>query len=377
MTVHKAKGLEFPVVILADLTAKLTGPQGGDRFCDPDRHLCAQRLLWCAPWELLDAAESERKADEEEALRVAYVAATRARDLLVVAAIGEENRQGGWLSPLHDALYPADGHWRAPAMAPGCPKFADATVLNRPPDRQEEVDVKPGLHHPKTGDHTVVWFDPQVLALKVAKAEGVENEQVLTGTREQTEEGLRLYREWQAARTRLIEQAAAPHYRVTLAESAPAAAEAGHIPVEIVTLPAAADRPTGRKFGRIVHDILQHATAPAEVDALAAIWGRRHAATGSDCAAAAQVALEALQYIAGIMPETAERHRELPVMVRLEDGTLVDGRIDFAWCANNQWTVVDYKTDRREKRNRAQVQLYALALERSTNIPARAVVLEV
>ena len=25
MTVHKAKGLEFPVVILADLTAKLTG----------------------------------------------------------------------------------------------------------------------------------------------------------------------------------------------------------------------------------------------------------------------------------------------------------------------------------------------------------------
>ena len=32
MTVHKAKGLEFPVVILADLTAKLTGPQGGDRY---------------------------------------------------------------------------------------------------------------------------------------------------------------------------------------------------------------------------------------------------------------------------------------------------------------------------------------------------------
>ena len=86
MTVHKAKGLEFPVVILADLTAKLTGPQGADRTCDPERRLCAQRLLWCAPWELLDAAGSEAKADEEEALRVAYVAATRARDLLVVAA---------------------------------------------------------------------------------------------------------------------------------------------------------------------------------------------------------------------------------------------------------------------------------------------------
>src|SRR5689334_14734110 len=105
MTVHKAKGLEFPVAILADLTAKLTGPQGGDRYTDSDRRLCAQRLLWCAPWELLDAAEEEARADCEEALRIAYVAATRARDLLVVATIGEEVREGGWLSPLNAAIY--------------------------------------------------------------------------------------------------------------------------------------------------------------------------------------------------------------------------------------------------------------------------------
>ena len=37
----------------------------------------------------------EAKAEEEEALRVAYVAATRARDLLVVAALGEEERARG------------------------------------------------------------------------------------------------------------------------------------------------------------------------------------------------------------------------------------------------------------------------------------------
>jgi ATP-dependent helicase/nuclease subunit A len=122
MTVHKAKGLEFPVVILADLTAKLTGPQGADRTSDAERRLCAQRLLWCAPWELLDAAEAEAKADEEEALRVAYVAATRARDLLVVAAIGEEERAGGWLSPLHDALYPSKDGWRIAAAAPRVPQ---------------------------------------------------------------------------------------------------------------------------------------------------------------------------------------------------------------------------------------------------------------
>ena len=135
MTVHKAKGLEFPVVILADLTAKLTGPQGADRTSDPERRLCAQRLLWCAPWELLDAAETEAKADEEEALRVAYVAATRARDLLVVAAIGEEERAGGWLSPLHDALYPPKDGWRVAAAAPGCPQFGGDHRVE-PPARQ-------------------------------------------------------------------------------------------------------------------------------------------------------------------------------------------------------------------------------------------------
>jgi ATP-dependent helicase/nuclease subunit A len=377
MTVHKAKGLEFPVVILADLTAKLTGPQGGDRYTDPDRHLCAQRLLWCAPWELLDAADDERKADEEEALRVAYVAATRARDLLVVATIGEEDRQGGWLSPLHEALYPSEAQWRTSAPAPGCPPFGDATVLNRPPDQQEEISVKPGLHIPKAGDHAVVWFDPAVLALRVAKPEGVENEQVLSGTNEQAIEGLRRYNEWKDARAERLERAAMPRYRVATAESSAGVTEAESIPVETVTLPVALGRPTGRKFGRLVHDILQHAASADDAVAMADTWGRRHAASDSERAAAAEAARQALEYVARAMPSGAERHRELAVMVRLKDGTLVDGRIDLAWIDGGMWTVVDYKTDRLEKRNVAQVQLYALALQRSTGMRARGIVLEV
>jgi ATP-dependent exoDNAse (exonuclease V) beta subunit len=377
MTVHKAKGLEFPVVILADLTAKLTGPQGGDRYCDADRRLCAQRLLWCAPWELLDAAEEERRADEEEALRVAYVAATRARDLLVVTAIGDEPWEGSWLGPLYDALYPPEERWRISAQAPGCPKFGSATVLNRPPDQSEEVSVKPGLHYPKVGDHAVVWFDPAVLALRVAKAEGVENEHVLSGTREQADEGLRQYQEWKDRRGQLLERAAAPRHRVKIVETVTEAKEAAGIPVETVTLPVAAGRPAGRRFGRVVHDILQHAASPADVAALAEIWGRRHAANDVERAAAVEASRQALEYIARAMPTGAERHRELPVIVKLEDGTLVDGRIDFAWCSGNLWTVVDYKTDRRERRNVAQVQLYALALQRATKIPARGLVLEV
>jgi len=377
MTVHKAKGLEFPVVILADLTAKLSGPQGGDRYCDTDRRLCAQRLLWCAPWELLDAAEDEAKADEEEALRVAYVAATRARDLLVVAAIGEEERQGGWLSPLHEALYPPKERWRVAGRAPGCPKFGSATVLNRPPDQPEEVSVKPGLHYPRTGSHEVVWFDPSVLALRVAKTEGVENEQVLSGTPEQAVEGLRRYQEWKDRRAKRIAAGGVPRFRIATAETVGRAEEAEGIAVETITLPAADGRPAGKKFWRVVHDILQHAGGADEAETLAAIWGRRHGASEEERTAAAVAARAALEHVARAVPTGARTYRELPVMVRLEDGTLVEGRIDFAWSDGEAWTVVDYKTNRREKRNVAQLQLYGLALERATGMKVRGVVLEV
>jgi ATP-dependent exoDNAse (exonuclease V) beta subunit len=377
MTVHKAKGLEFPVVILADLTAKLTGPQGADRYTDPDRRLCAQRLLWCAPWELLDATAEEARADEEEALRVAYVAATRARDLLVVATLGEEEREGGWLSPLHGALYPPKERWRRAGPAPGCPQFGDTTVLNRPPDYPEEVSVHPGLHYPREGSQPVVWFDPRALRLKAARAEGVENEQVLQGTPEQAAEGLRRYQEWKDARAAMVEAGSAARYRTVLAERFPGAEEAAGIVVETVTLEAPSDRPSGRKFGRLVHDILQHARSASEAAGLAAIWGRRHALGEIDRAAAAEAARAALEYLEKMVPADAVRHRELPVMVRLADGTLVDGRIDFAWSDGERWTVVDYKTDRREKRRVAQVQVYGLALQKSTGLPVRGLVLEV
>jgi ATP-dependent helicase/nuclease subunit A len=376
MTVHKAKGLEFPVVILADLTAKLTGREGGDRYCDPDRRLCAQRLLWCAPWELLDAAASEAKADEEEALRVAYVAATRARDLLVVAAVGDDPRPG-WLSPLHDALYPDKDRYRISTAAPGCPAFGETTVLNRPPDQPEEVSVKPGLHRPRAGTHEVVWFDPQVLALKVDQAEGIEFEEVLRGTPAQAVEGLRRYQEWKDRRSGRIESGGVPRFRVKSAETLGGAAEAEAIEVEMVTLPPAAGRPTGRKFGLVVHEILQHAGGVAEIDALARVWGRRHGANEQECAAAAAAACAALEHVMRRVPPDAQRYRELPVLVRLEDGTLVDGRIDFAWSDGAQWTVVDYKTDRRKTRSIAQVQLYGLALQKATGLPVRGILLEV
>ena len=87
-TVHRAKGLEFPVVILADPTCPLVR-DFPSRHVDPTRQLWLEPLCGCTPVELLEAAPEELQRDRAEAVRLAYVAATRARDLLVVPTPAE------------------------------------------------------------------------------------------------------------------------------------------------------------------------------------------------------------------------------------------------------------------------------------------------
>ena len=87
MTVHKAKGLEFPIVILADLTCRLSRADAG-RWIDPSGSICAIKLGGWAPTDLLLHGGVEAARDRAEGERLAYVAATRARDVLVVP--------GGW-----------------------------------------------------------------------------------------------------------------------------------------------------------------------------------------------------------------------------------------------------------------------------------------
>ncbi|HET9752070.1 MAG TPA: UvrD-helicase domain-containing protein, partial [Myxococcales bacterium] len=104
MSVHKAKGLEFPVVILCDPCAPLA-PKTPSRLVDPGRKVWAMPLAGCAPVELLADAEALLQRDREEVVRVAYVAATRARDLLVAPVTGDQEISG-WLEPLNPALHP-------------------------------------------------------------------------------------------------------------------------------------------------------------------------------------------------------------------------------------------------------------------------------
>ncbi len=150
MTVHKAKGLEFPVVILADMTCKLSR-KDASRYIDQARNLCAMPLAGCSPADLLDHEAVEVARERAEGVRLAYVAATRARDVLVLPAIGD-CEYDGWFGTLNAAIYPPPDIRRNPQAASGCPEFGKDSVRTRPDGEPPRADtVRPGLYELHVG----------------------------------------------------------------------------------------------------------------------------------------------------------------------------------------------------------------------------------
>jgi ATP-dependent helicase/nuclease subunit A len=95
MTIHQAKGLEFPIVVLPDLNRK-QDPRYPLAVCHPLLGLVV-RPSQAGPSESSDETiathpgwkafvELEREAETEEAIRLFYVAATRARDALLMSS---------------------------------------------------------------------------------------------------------------------------------------------------------------------------------------------------------------------------------------------------------------------------------------------------
>ncbi len=183
MTVHKAKGLEFPVVVLVDMTAKLHRATAS-RYLDAASGMCAIQLAGCSPRDLIDHEQDELRRDGAEGARLAYVAATRARDLLVIPAVGDEEREG-WIQSLNSAIYPPRETRRQQTQPPGCIEFTtkDSVVMRPDGDPANAGTVCPGLHHvvrragpsgPAEDDAAnIVWWDPHVLDLGVEPSRGI------------------------------------------------------------------------------------------------------------------------------------------------------------------------------------------------------------
>jgi ATP-dependent helicase/nuclease subunit A len=394
MSVHKAKGLEFPVVILADITAKICQSHPS-RYIDSSSSLCAVPLAGCAPLDLLEHGELELARDRAEGIRLAYVAATRARDLLVVPTIGDDPRQSWdsvenwWVRPLYDAVYPEPDQRQKAGKPPACPQFGKDSVLVRPPDLtvDEKDTVWPGLHQfeePETKDKSygVSWWDPRALTLNVPQSFGIRQEELLkeSDDPEVLKKDLETYNNWQARRDNVRQRAAQPGVIFRTVTAQARKESDGDEPdreVQVIELPRDPERPAGARFGALVHATL--AAVPLDANAgqaqqIAALYARVLGADERETAAAAAAVRSALAQPLLVRARNVlaqgRCRRETSITLTLADGSLVEGVLDLAFLEKDAWTVVDFKTDREFEKElehyKQQVGLYALAVERAT-----------
>jgi len=396
MSVHKSKGLEFPVVILADITGKICASRPS-RYIDGSSSLCAVPLAGCTPLDLQEHGELELARDRAEGIRLAYVASTRARDLLVVPTIGDDPRQAWdsvenwWVRPLYDAVYPTPEQRQKPAEAPASPKFGKDSVLVRPPNLtvDERDTVWPGLHiltDSMSGDNNygVTWWDPRALALNVPQSFGIRQEELLKASDnpEILKHDLENYEDWLKRWNNVRQRAGQPsvNFRTVTAQARKETDEAkGSDEVEVIEVQRDPARPSGARFGALVHTTL--AAVPLGADAtqiqqITSLYARVLGANDTETNAA--VAAIRAAFAHPLMSRAREAfarggcRRETPITVTLSDGALVEGVLDLAFLERDGgWTVVDFKTDQELERDleryKRRVKLYATAIERVTS----------
>ncbi len=361
LTVHGAKGLEFPIAVLSGMTTQLNRPRGGVQVLFPPGDGWALHLK--KDLETAEFAEQlpiEEQMDYHERLRLLYVAATRARDHLIVSVHRKDGAPGavptaaqlfhehGWDPGLVDELAPATDWDGAPVAEP---------VVSGP-DRPRPDSIA-----------------PRVPTTSLPSFEDWE--------RERSEAMAAASRPVAVSATRLAEQAAAAR----AAEAARAAwavhpdrAERAAHPARDreaedlagvhkdprdIDLPPWQKGRYGSAIGRAVHAVLQGidlttglglAEACAAQAAAEGVLGRE-GVIEAFCRSA--LASEVVRR-AALLPHW----REVYVGVPYGDGVL-EGYIDLLYRSDAGLVVVDYKTDswRDEADLQAKVERYRVQLE--------------
>ncbi len=257
-------------------------------------------------------------------------------------------------------------------------------------DRGPKGSIAPGSHRPQAGAHRVVWWDPAVLKLDQEQSVGLRQQRILEADEGEVaaEEGTRAHDRWQSARREALERGAVPLLRVEPVTALAEPTEGGSRIDVAEVMSDRKSRPSGRRFGTLVHAALAVVDLQADASAVqqtVRAQGRLVGASSEELAAAATAVEAALAHPllqrAALAQERGELRRETPVMLLLEDGTLAEGVVDLAFREESRWIVVDFKTDRELEPRRleyeAQVGLYANAVARATGDPAEGCLLVV
>ena len=380
-TVHSAKGLEFPVVILVDTPCERRGR--AQRVVRPKERLHACDLGdGIRPLELLKARRVEEQEDVLETDRTLYVAATRARDLLVtVRPSAQHDLDKSWLRPVYDRMPEPDDRSEGRAA-----KTADETSGMRTAD-------------PRPTDPTARRWS--------LLARGADSDPGDGG-----------FNAFLEQRADTLARGSVPTQSVTRTDRY-ARRDFSPDEVTIHELPRAPGRPGGAAFGELVHRILERAPldgaeadAPARLAPLLAAEFDLDEALAAPAAAAVAAALD--HEVLRSARRAAERgacYREFPIYLREDDpapeepdagndtGTddaetngalLIEGKVDLLFRAEDgaPWMVVEFKTGRELAdaatspeaeaaldRYRRQATIYARAVSRATGEPAHPVLL--
>jgi ATP-dependent helicase/nuclease subunit A len=154
MSVHKSKGLEFPVVFLAELNRSFRKTQSSSA-CRINSQMLALELpdlphgvrIPSPALQLIRLTENQSAMAEE--MRILYVAMTRAKDRLVLTASEKCDRCQQWLARLPDAvalpdwiLTDAQSHldWILAALA-GSDAVSEAIVSDTPRPFEEDLFI--------------------------------------------------------------------------------------------------------------------------------------------------------------------------------------------------------------------------------------------
>ncbi len=350
MTIHAAKGLEFPVVILAGMSSQPGGFRSSVEVLWPREGGCAFKLRGDVQTGDYDRAKPiDEQMDQHERLRLLYVACTRARDHLVVSL-----------------------HRKRRATAPASD------------DKRTSAELLAGA---------------SVDAPNQERLDAIHTDQAGSGSRRPRHASRPpSYREWHLAMTRIRERAARPAAISASALEGSQQADAPHVaatgrlgePADSglakdardLELPPWNKGRYGTAVGRAVHGVLQ------TVDL----------ATGSGLgdAVAAQVLAEGIAEEAPIVTQLARAALDSPTVRHAASrphwretyvGTMVGDRVlegftDLIY-RDDGLVIIDYKTDavptaaldQRVAFYRPQMAAYAAALQAATDEPVTRCVL--
>ena len=379
LTVHGAKGLEFPVAVVAGMTSRLSRPQRGPAVALSVGQAPAVRVkagVQTSNYEAQHLLEQEMERDER--LRLLYVACTRARDHLVVslhrAADGSAAVDSAMLRSADDAK-----------------TYAEALAA------VGAADVR-GVYSHETASHATPFTQPGTAS------SGIAMDRPQTMRREQ----MPGRDEWQAELADCLRRAAIPaavsptRLARMPAQGAPrggfwagAAVESSRASQAGASEPGidhaepvgGVGRPPGSRSGRAyygtavgkaVHAVLQEVDLATGEDLEA--QARHHASAEGVfhlVALVEDLARSALESETAKQAAASRHWREVFVAAPVVDGCgiLVEGYIDLMYRSRGGLVVVDWKTDAVESAEdvasrmaayRLQGAAYAAALEAAT-----------